>query len=94
MFDVFHILLGIVGTVLVISVVVGYKTKLSALLMTLMLLLLAVFENPFWAYPSDSNRHDWLRYFFFQKMSVIGGLLLVVVYGPGGVSMDEKKKDW
>jgi uncharacterized membrane protein YphA (DoxX/SURF4 family) len=32
---------------------------------------------------------DHQRYFFFQTMSTVGALLLLVVHGPGKLSMDE-----
>ena len=33
---------------------------------------------------------DHQRYFFFQTMSTVGALLLLMVHGPGTLSMDEQ----
>lgn len=93
-FIVLQILQNMVGTALIILVAIGFKTKLAALTLVVWLLAINVYFNAFWTIPAYKPMHDFLKYDFFQTTSVIGGLLLVVALGPGGVSMDEKKKEW
>ncbi len=92
--NILHIILLLAGTALMVCVAIGYKTKLAALVLVVVLSLMNVFMNPFWTVPSNRIMRDFMKYDFFQILSVIGGLLYVVALGPGGVSLDEHKKEW
>ena len=83
-----------IGGVLVGLVLIGYKTKLSAITLITYVVLSNLYSNFFFLIDWDSNLFTYYRYMFFQNMTVVGGLLFIVAVGPGGVSLDEKKKNW
>lgn len=89
-----YIIEDIVGTAFVILIAVGYKTKLAGLVLFVWLTALNFWFNDWWNVPEHRPLRDFLKYDFFQTLSVAGGLLLIVALGPGGYSMDAHKKKW
>ncbi|KAI5798767.1 SURF4 family-domain-containing protein [Pyronema domesticum] len=87
-----RILVSIVGLVACVMVVVGFKAKLSAVLLVVILSIFNVLINNFWTLHPHHPHRDFAKYDFFQILSIVGGLVLLVNMGPGSLSVDEKKK--
>ncbi|KAK1921576.1 ER to Golgi transport-related protein [Papiliotrema laurentii] len=87
-----RVLVSVVGLGACIMVAVGFKAKWSASFLVTLLSVFNVFINNWWSVHSAHPQRDFLKYDFFQTLSIVGGLLLLVNIGPGGISVDEKKK--
>ncbi|KAK3942716.1 SURF4 family-domain-containing protein [Diplogelasinospora grovesii] len=82
----------LIGLVACIMVVVGFKAKFSATLLVVILSVFNILVNNFWTLHEHHPHKDFAKYDFFQILSIVGGLLLLVNSGPGQFSIDEKKK--
>lgn len=82
---------NIIGITLIILVLIGYKSSLVSSVLAVWLVVSNFYMNAWWDVDYRPLR-DYLRYDFFQTLAVIGGLLLIISYGPGDLSVDERKK--
>lgn len=80
-----------VGLMLVILVAVGLRTRLCSVILIVWLGTLNFIVNDFWSHSSTSVMYDFKRYDFFQTLTVIGGLKLLLALGPGHMALDQKK---
>jgi putative oxidoreductase len=64
-----------------LSLLLGYQTKIGAILIILFLIPATLLFHPI---PSDLAG-------FLNNVALIGGLLMVVAYGPGLISIDGSK---
>jgi uncharacterized membrane protein YphA (DoxX/SURF4 family) len=87
-----RVLVILLGAVACLMVVVGFKAKFSATLLVVILSIFNLFVNNFWTLHEHHPHKDFAKYDFFQILSIVGGLLLLVNSGPGQFSIDEKKK--
>ncbi|XP_017081774.2 surfeit locus protein 4 homolog [Drosophila eugracilis] len=91
-FSIPAMVLNALGLILMSFIVIGYRTRLAALCLSLILTIWNVATNAWWFADGDSR--DLLKYDCFHTLSVVGGLLMVVVLGPGEVSLEQYKKHW
>ncbi|KAI6350799.1 hypothetical protein MCOR25_010380 [Pyricularia grisea] len=90
--SIWRVMVSIIGLIACVMVVVGFKAKFSATLLVVILSIFNLFVNNFWTLHEHHPHKDFAKYDFFQILSIVGGLLLLVNSGPGQFSIDEKKK--
>lgn len=82
------------GTIVVeivasILLVIGLFTRWSALALAVFTLLASVFFHNYWAMPADQQMMQSLM--FWKNIAIVGGLLAIVAFGPGAISVDAKR---
>lgn len=91
-FGLLRFVVIVIGAVSCIMVAVGFKAKKSAFVLVMLLSCFNVIINNWWSLHHSHPQRDFLKYDFFQTLSVVGGLILLTNLGPGNISLDEKKK--
>lgn len=91
-FTPFKVIFAVMALISCVMVALGFKARYSAMFLVAILSIANIIVNPWWSYGHESAERDFLRYDFFQMLSIMGGFLLLANTGPGELSLDEKKK--
>lgn len=71
-----------------LAVLLGFKTRIAALVLAVFTLAASVFFHAYWAAPEAQKMVAQLL--FNKNLAVIGGLLLLAAFGPGRFSLDKR----
>jgi len=72
-----------------VTMIIGFKGKLSAFLLAGLTIVISIFMHNFWDYPEGTERaHETQN--FFKNMGITAGLLMIVALGTGQFSLDRK----
>ncbi|MCY1032810.1 DoxX family protein [Corallococcus sp. BB11-1] len=83
------------GGVLVVGglcVLLGVFARLGAAMLTVFLLAAAFMVHPFWRMEDPVQAQNNLIH-FMKNLSMAGGALLIIYYGPGPFSLSRKKRE-
>ena len=72
-----------------IALLLGFQTRVVAVIMAIFTLVAAATGHAFWAAPADAVFIAQLL--FFKNIAVMGGLLVLASAGAGGFSIDARK---
>eukprot|EP00036_Acanthoecidae_sp_10tr_P010635 CAMPEP_0182916170 /NCGR_PEP_ID=MMETSP0105_2-20130417/779_1 /TAXON_ID=81532 ORGANISM="Acanthoeca-like sp., Strain 10tr" /NCGR_SAMPLE_ID=MMETSP0105_2 /ASSEMBLY_ACC=CAM_ASM_000205 /LENGTH=308 /DNA_ID=CAMNT_0025053099 /DNA_START=54 /DNA_END=980 /DNA_ORIENTATION=+ len=90
--NVTRIITELIGMLLLALLVIGFKTRLSAVTLFVLLMVENLTLNDFFMHDSTDPMHDLKKFNFFQALTVTGGLMMLVALGPGAVSLDGEDK--
>jgi putative oxidoreductase len=71
-----------------ILLLVGFKSRLAAIVIAVFTVVAALFFHNYWRMPADKAYVNQLM--FFKNLAIAGGLLAIAAFGPGRISVDRK----
>jgi len=74
-----------------LALLLGFKTRLGALALFLFLIPVTLTFHNWWTYPDPKEQHVNML-FFAHNLTLMGGLFLVMTFGPGPISIDLWKR--
>jgi putative oxidoreductase len=69
--------------------IVGWQARWAALALAGFTLLANLLFHNYWTLPADQQMVAQL--FFLKNLAVMGGLLMVFAFGPGSISLDQRR---
>ncbi|MGA2654653.1 MAG: DoxX family protein [Gammaproteobacteria bacterium] len=69
-------------------VLFGWHTRVGATALFIFTLLTCFLIHHFWSYPMEVAQMQMIQ--FMKNITIMGGALYIIVFGPGDYSMDKK----
>jgi putative oxidoreductase len=71
-----------------LSVIVGYKARIGAVLLLTFLVLASYYFHPFWKLEGQAQQEQMIQ--FMKNLSMMGAMLFIVANGSGPMSLDSR----
>jgi putative oxidoreductase len=71
-----------------LALLLGFQTRIAALVLALFTLVASIFFHAYWAAAPDQA--FIVQLLFFKNIGVVGGLLVLAAQGAGGWSLDAR----
>jgi putative oxidoreductase len=69
-----------------LAILLGWKTRWAALALVVFLVVITPIFHAYWASPPAEAMGQQIN--FMKNVSILGGMLLLFGFGPGGYSLD------
>jgi putative oxidoreductase len=69
-----------------IALAIGWKTRWVAALLVIFVVIVTLVFHQFWAVDAAQMMNQ--RNHFMKNLSIVGGMLIIMAFGPGGFSVD------
>lgn len=72
-----------------IMLVIGWKARWAAAALFIFTLVAGIFFHAFWSSPADQVMMQQIQ--FMKNLAIMGGMLYIIVYGSGPLSVDRNR---